>query len=69
MNTKAQDYIQPLKDQVSNKFRDVQGRVSDTAKNVSYATDQYVHENPWKTIAIVALAACITGWLLNSARD
>lgn len=69
MNTKTKEYIEPIKSQVSDKLRDAQGRVSETAKNVSYATDQYVRENPWKTVAIVALAACLVGWFLNAARD
>lgn len=69
MNTKAKEYIEPVKTQVSEKLRDVQGRVSETAKNVSHATDQYVRENPWRTIAVVAIAACLVGWFLNAARD
>ena len=69
MNVKTKDYVEPMRSQVSQKLRYVQDRVSDTAKNVSYATDQYVHENPWKTITIVAVAACLVGWFLNASRD
>ncbi len=76
MNTKTKEYIEPVKAELAEKLRDVQDRlrdvqdrVSDKAKNVSYATNQYVRENPWKTIAIVAVAACLTGWFLRTARD
>ncbi len=69
MNTKTKDYIEPLRSQVSSRLRDMQDCVTDKAKNASYATDQYVRENPWRIIAVVAVAACITGWFLNSTRD
>ncbi|MDB6023531.1 MAG: hypothetical protein JWQ04_3388 [Pedosphaera sp.] len=69
MNTKMKDYVEPVKSQVSETLEQAQTRVRDTAKNVSYATDRYVRDNPWKTIAIVALAACMFGWFLNAARD
>ena len=76
MNTKTKEYLEPAKAElaeklrdVQNRLRDVQDRVSDKAKNVSYATNQYVRENPWKTIGIVAIAACLTGWFLKAARD
>jgi len=69
MNAKAKDYVEPVKSQVADKLRDVQDRVGEKAKDISYATDQYVRENPWRTIAIVALAGCLIGWFLNAARD
>ena len=76
MNMKTKEYIEPAKAELAEKLRDVQDRlrdvqdrVSDKARNVSYATNQFVRENPWKTIAIVALAACLSGWFLKAARD
>jgi ElaB/YqjD/DUF883 family membrane-anchored ribosome-binding protein len=33
------------------------------------ATDQYVHESPWKAIGIVALAALALGSLLMNRRE
>ena len=69
MNTKIKDYTEPLKSQVSEKLQNVQERVGETARNVTDATDRYVRDNPWKTIALVALAACMVGYLLSAARD
>lgn len=54
---------------MADKLRDAQDRVSETARNVRNVTNDYVRENPWKIIAIVAVAACVTGWLVNAARD
>lgn len=62
---KTKDY----RSQISDKWRDAQDRVGTTARNVSRATDRYVRENPWKMIAVVALAACITGYLVRVTRD
>lgn len=54
---------------MKEKFEDVQSRVTDQARNVSYATNRYVMENPWKSIGMVALAACLLGWFLRSATS
>ena len=54
--------------QMNEKFQAIQERVGETARNVSRTTDEYVHENPWKTIAMVAAAALIVGLLLGN-RD
>jgi ElaB/YqjD/DUF883 family membrane-anchored ribosome-binding protein len=69
MNTKTKDYIEPMKEQAAETMQDVQKRVGETTRNVSRATDRYVRDNPWRTLAIVALASCIVGYLLSSARD
>ena len=53
---------------MNEKFQAIQERVGETARNVSRTTDEYVHENPWKTIAMVAAAALIVGLLLGN-RD
>lgn len=83
MNTKTEDYMEQGKDYLEKgkaKFSDtmerVQNRLGDTAREVgakakdySYATDRYVRDNPWQTIAVVAVAACLIGWFLNKTRD
>jgi len=66
---KAKEYIEPARAQFSERIRGAQERLSNTARNVRHATDGYVHDNPWKIIAVVAVAACVTGWFLNAARD
>jgi ElaB/YqjD/DUF883 family membrane-anchored ribosome-binding protein len=69
MSTKAKDYIEPMKSQVSDTLQNVQERVGKTAKNVSRVTDEYVHDNPWRTVAFAAIAACLFGYLLGTLRD
>ena len=69
MNAKTREYVEPVRSQVSQRLRYVQDRVSDTAKNVGYTTDQIVHEHAWKTLAIVAIGACLVGWFLKAARE
>jgi ElaB/YqjD/DUF883 family membrane-anchored ribosome-binding protein len=53
---------------VPNRLRDMQQRVSETAKNVSNVTDEYVHDHPWQTIAIAAAIGCVIGFLVGQ-RD
>ena len=42
--------------------------MGETAKDVSRSTDEYVHENPWKSIAIVAVAALLLGIIFGGSR-
>jgi hypothetical protein len=58
MREKAQD----LKD----KVQDFQQKATDTARNVTQATDQYIRDNTWTSIACAALLGCIIGYLLSS---
>ncbi|MDB6125050.1 MAG: hypothetical protein JWQ71_4043 [Pedosphaera sp.] len=69
MNAKAKDYIEPVKSKASETLQNVQGKVGETARNVSRATDEYVHDNPWKTVTIAAIAACLVGYLLGTLRE
>ena len=41
----------------------------DSARNAAQATDQYVRENVWSTIALAVLAGCALGFLLGRSRD
>jgi ElaB/YqjD/DUF883 family membrane-anchored ribosome-binding protein len=49
----------------ANRIREWQGVVSDKAKDLSAATDRYVQDNPWKTVAIAAIVGCILGFLMR----
>jgi len=46
----------------------MQERVGETARDVSRSTDEYVHENPWKSIAIAAAAALLLGLIIGGSR-
>ena len=46
----------------------MQERVGETARDVSRSTDEYVHDNPWKSIAIVAVAALLLGLIFGGSR-
>ena len=54
--------------EVPSRIRDVQNRISETAKNVSNVTDEYVHDHPWQTLAIAAVIGCVLGFLIGN-RD
>ncbi len=51
------------------KIADASLRARETATSAAKATDEYVHENPWKAIAYGAAAgaavAIIAGWLVR----
>jgi ElaB/YqjD/DUF883 family membrane-anchored ribosome-binding protein len=58
-----------IRSQLSDRFQAMQERMGETAKDVSRSTDEYVHENPWKSIAIVAVAALLLGIIFGGRRD
>lgn len=68
MNTNLKEYTQDMKSRASEKLQSAQQKVSDTARNVSRVTDEYVRGNPWKTVAVVALAACMFGFLIGTQQ-
>lgn len=76
MNAKTEDYTQSAKSKLSDSMQNVQNRLGDQARYVaertrhySRRTDQYVRENPWMTLGMVALAACTLGWFLRMAQE
>lgn len=54
---------------MTDKLQDWQKRAGETAKNVGQATDQYVRDNTWTSIAVVALVGCVVGYLIGRSRD
>jgi ElaB/YqjD/DUF883 family membrane-anchored ribosome-binding protein len=58
-----------IRSQLSDRFQAMQEHLGETAKDVSRSTDEYVHENPWKSIAIVAVAALLLGIIFGGRRD
>ena len=59
MNTRA----------MTDKLQDWQKQATETARNVTEATDQYVRENTWTSIAFAAVLGCIIGYFLSGRRD
>jgi len=55
--------------EMTGKFQDWQRRATESAKNVGLATDEYVRENAWTTIAIAALLGCVVGYLIGQQSD
>lgn len=41
----------------------------DSARNAAQATDEYVRDNVWSSVAIAVLAGCALGFLLGRSKD
>jgi ElaB/YqjD/DUF883 family membrane-anchored ribosome-binding protein len=54
---------------VTERLQDIQQRATETCRNMANATDEYVHENAWTSVAIAALAGCLIGFFLGRGRD
>jgi ElaB/YqjD/DUF883 family membrane-anchored ribosome-binding protein len=54
--------------EITDKLQDWQKQATEAARNVGEATDRYVHENTWTTLAFAALFGCIVGYLLAPRR-
>jgi len=65
---KTENSPDKLRSQISDRFQAMQERVGETARDVSRSTDEYVHDNPWKSIAIVAVAALLLGLIFGGSR-
>ena len=62
--------LAPMKtNELTDRLQDFQQRAAETARNVRDATDEYVHENAWTSVAIAALAGCLIGFFLGRGRD
>lgn len=54
-----------LLETATRKAKDIQEVTVDTTKKVAAATDEMVHENPWKAVAISAGIGLLLGALLT----
>jgi ElaB/YqjD/DUF883 family membrane-anchored ribosome-binding protein len=63
---KMDEITQPIKEGFSEAYENVQENVSDRTKLVVRTTDEWVHDNPWKLIAIVAVTSLVLGVLLGN---
>jgi ElaB/YqjD/DUF883 family membrane-anchored ribosome-binding protein len=63
MNTENETY--PTETAASHRFRELQQRLGDKARDVSRVTDRLVHENTWTTVAVAAVIGCLIGFFLR----
>ena len=47
------------------RLADAQAAVVDRAKQVGHATDDYVHDNPWRSVGVAAGIGFIVGLLIG----
>lgn len=60
-----------LEDRLANsivRLQEVQQELKSRARQAAKATDAYVHDNPWKSMACVAVAGLIAGLLITRRR-
>jgi ElaB/YqjD/DUF883 family membrane-anchored ribosome-binding protein len=50
------------------RLQDVQEELTARARGAVKATETYVHDNPWKSMGYVALAALIFGFFVSRSR-
>ena len=55
--------------EMTNRIQDWQKKATESARTAAKATDEYVHENTWSSIAIAAVFGCVVGYLLGNRRD
>ena len=68
----SEDKIVALRDRVTEnlkaaryKLEDIEDAVKTKTREVARATDDYVHENPWKAIGAAAGVGLIVGLLIS----
>jgi len=61
LRTKLEENLRSAKSQLA----DAQEAVAGKTRAAALATDQYVHEHPWRLIGIAAAAGAVVGLLMN----
>lgn len=71
-STETGDRARDLRAQVEAKLlaaklrlQELEGEAMDRAKEAARYTDEYVHENPWRSIGAAALLGFVAGLLMN----
>jgi len=54
---------------VTERLQDFQKKATETARNACQATDDYVHDNVWTSVAVAAVVGCVVGFFLGRGRD
>jgi ElaB/YqjD/DUF883 family membrane-anchored ribosome-binding protein len=55
--------------ELTDRLQDFQKRATKSARNACQATDEYVHENAWTSVAFAAVLGCVLGFFLGRSRD
>jgi ElaB/YqjD/DUF883 family membrane-anchored ribosome-binding protein len=61
----AREKIQDSLHQAKVKLAEVEDVLIDKGKQAARATDEYVHDHPWKAVGIAAGVGLILGMLIN----
>lgn len=61
LRERAMEQLKALRE----KLRDAQDTVVTKSKAAAHATDDYVHDHPWKAIAAAGAVGVLVGLLLN----
>jgi ElaB/YqjD/DUF883 family membrane-anchored ribosome-binding protein len=61
----ARERIQDSMHRAKVKLADAEGVMLDKTKEAARATDEYVHENPWKAVGIAAGVGFLVGLLIS----
>lgn len=61
----ARERIQASLAAAKIKLADAERAVVEQTKKAAKATDEYVHENPWKAVGIAAVAGLVLGVLIS----
>ena len=63
--TAAREKIQESLHRAKVKLAEVEDVVIDTTKQTARATDEFVHDNPWKAVGIAAGIGLVIGLLIG----
>ena len=62
--------LRPMKtSDVTERIQDLREQAAEKARSAYKATDEYVHENAWTSVALAAVAGCVIGFFLGRSRD
>jgi ElaB/YqjD/DUF883 family membrane-anchored ribosome-binding protein len=67
--TAARNKVRQSLDRGRSELQRMQTQAGESARRAAYEVDDYVHANPWKTLAMVGLVGVIVGMLITHSDD
>jgi len=61
----AREKVQDSLDRAKAGLENIEEVVIDTGKQAARATDEYVHDHPWRAVGIAAAAGLVIGLLIS----